>query len=305
MGTEEHKALVRRVVEAFNQNDWDAVDELFAPDYVDHDRSRVGLPPGPAGVKQAWGMLRAAFPDLRATIKDVIAEGDQVAVRGAICGTHRGELMGIAPTGEVVTMALIDINRIADGRLAERWGEADMLGLLQQLGVIPAPASAPEPPATSVAAIPAGVADADAGSPEANKALVRRFIEDVINRGNLAVANELFAPTMRFRIPGMDLHGPEGMKQLSMMLHAGFPDWAETIEALIADGDRVAVRLTGRGAHGGAFMGVPPTGRRVEAGGMAIFRCADGLIVEGWGMPDLLGLLRQVGAMPASAPAHA
>jgi steroid delta-isomerase-like uncharacterized protein len=141
MSTEENTALVRRAVEAFNRGDGDAVEELFAADYVDYDPSRAALPPGPEGVTQAWQMMRAAFPDLEATIDDLIAEGDRVAVRGHIHGTHDGELMGIPPTGKRVTIALIDINRIADGRLAERWAVVDMLGLLQQLGAIPTPGS--------------------------------------------------------------------------------------------------------------------------------------------------------------------
>ncbi len=142
MSAEEHKAIVQRAVDAFNHTDLEAVDRLFAADYVDHDRARAGLPPGPAGVKLAWQGLRAAFPDLHATIEETVAEGDRVAVRGVIRGTHQGELMGLPPTGKAVTMALIDINRIADGQLVERWGEADMLGLLQQLGAIPAPGAA-------------------------------------------------------------------------------------------------------------------------------------------------------------------
>ncbi len=139
MSTEENKALIQRTVDAFNQGDLAAVDQLFAAHYIDHDRSRTGLPPGPAGVKQAWGMFRAAFPDLHATIEDMIAEGDKVAVRGVIRGTHQGELMGIPPTGKQVMVTLMDINRIEGGHLVERWGEADMLGLLQQLGGVPAP----------------------------------------------------------------------------------------------------------------------------------------------------------------------
>jgi predicted ester cyclase len=139
MSSEENEAIVREAVEAFNQGDPKAVDRLFAADYVDHDPSRAGLPPGPEGVKQAWSMFRAAFPDLRATIDDSIAEGDKVAVRGKIQGTHEGELMGIPPTGSKVTVELIDINRIENGKLVERWGEADMLGMMRQLGVVPAP----------------------------------------------------------------------------------------------------------------------------------------------------------------------
>jgi steroid delta-isomerase-like uncharacterized protein len=139
MSSEENEAIVREAVEAFNRNDPDAVDRLFAADYVDHDPSRAGLPPGPDGVKQAWSMFRAAFPDLQATVEDTIVEGDKVAVRGVVHGTHQGELMGIPPTGRRVTVALIDINRIESGKLVERWAEQDNLGMMQQLGVVPQP----------------------------------------------------------------------------------------------------------------------------------------------------------------------
>ncbi len=137
--SEENKAFIRRVVDAFNQSDFAAVDKYFAPNYVDHERARMGLPPGPAGVKQAWGMFRAAFPNLQGIIEDMIAEGDKVVVRGTFRGTHQGELMGIPPTGKPITVSLIDINRIEGGKLVERWAETDMLGMMQQLGVIPAP----------------------------------------------------------------------------------------------------------------------------------------------------------------------
>lgn len=137
--SEENKAIIQSAVEAFNQGDIEAVDRLFAPDYVDHDPSRASLPSGPESVRQAWSMLRAAFPDFRVTVDDMIAEGDRVAVRGVASGTHRGELMGIPPTGKRVRVALIDINHIENGRLVERWGETDMLGMMRQLGAIPPP----------------------------------------------------------------------------------------------------------------------------------------------------------------------
>jgi steroid delta-isomerase-like uncharacterized protein len=139
MSADENKAIVQSAVEAFNRGDWDAVDRLFAVDYVDHDPSRAGLPPGPEGVKQAWSMFRAALPDLQGAIEDMIAEGDKVVVRGVVRGTHQGELMGIPPTGRQVTVTLIDINRIEGDKLVERWAEQDNLGMMQQLGVIPEP----------------------------------------------------------------------------------------------------------------------------------------------------------------------
>jgi predicted ester cyclase len=78
----------------------------------------------------------------------MITEGDKVAVRGTISGTHQGDLMGIPPTGRQVTVTLIDVNRIEDGKLVERWGVSDMLGMMQQLGVIPEPGQPGEPEPT-------------------------------------------------------------------------------------------------------------------------------------------------------------
>jgi steroid delta-isomerase-like uncharacterized protein len=132
-------ALIARAVEAFNTGDLAAVDRLFSPDFVDHDPARAGLPPGPAGIRLVWGMLRAAFPDLTVQVEDILVDGDKVVVRARAEGTHQGNFMGLPATGKQVAIDLIDINRIADGQIAERWGLADTLGLLQHLGALPAP----------------------------------------------------------------------------------------------------------------------------------------------------------------------
>lgn len=142
MATHDNRALVYRLVDAFNSGDLDVLDQLVAPDFVDHDRRRAELPRGPEGVKIAWRMFRNAFPDLYGVVDDAIVENDKVVVRGTFRGTHRGPLMGIPPTGKQITMTLIDINRFEHGLLVERWAEADMLGMLQQLGAVPAPEAA-------------------------------------------------------------------------------------------------------------------------------------------------------------------
>ena len=101
-GIEENKTIVRRAVDVFNHGDWSAIAEIFTTDYVDHDPSRGDLPPGPAGVTQAWRMLRSTFPDLEAEIDDLVADGKKGAVRGYIQGTHKGKLMGIPPTSTTI-----------------------------------------------------------------------------------------------------------------------------------------------------------------------------------------------------------
>jgi len=123
--------------EVFNAGNLALIDELFAPNFVDHDPSNPL--PGLDGVRQLVSMYRGAFPDLHLTIEDEITEGDRVVTRFTGRGTHKGSLMGIPPTGKRVTIAAIDILRFENGRIAEHWGNPDLLGMMRQLGVIPAP----------------------------------------------------------------------------------------------------------------------------------------------------------------------
>jgi steroid delta-isomerase-like uncharacterized protein len=135
--SEENKAIVRRYVEeAINQRNMDLLDELFAPEFVDHT-AVPGQAPGVEGLKQFFAMMDAGFPDFRAVIEDVIAEGDKVAVRFTFHGTHQDEFMDIPPTGRRVTMPGIDILRVVDGKVVELWGQEDVLGLMRQLGAMP------------------------------------------------------------------------------------------------------------------------------------------------------------------------
>jgi steroid delta-isomerase-like uncharacterized protein len=132
------------------------------------------------------------------------------------------------------------------------------------------------------------------------KALYRRWFEEVVSKGNLSLADELLADDYVMHFPGMpEPVDREGHKQLVMMFRAGFPDWVETVEDVIAEGDKVVIRVTGRGTHEGEFQGIPPTGARVTATGMGIARIADGRIAETWAAYDALGLMQQLGAVPS------
>jgi steroid delta-isomerase-like uncharacterized protein len=134
---------------------------------------------------------------------------------------------------------------------------------------------------------------------DSNKTLYRRWFEEVVSEGNLPLADELLADNYAMHFPGMDEPvDRDGHKQLVMMFRAGFPDWVETVEDVIAEGDRVVIRVLGRGTHEGEFQGVPPTGKRVTATGVGIGRIANGRIAETWAEYDALGLMRQLGAIP-------
>ncbi len=136
--SEQNKALNRRIFEAIGNQNLDALDELIAADTVDHVLPPE-LPPGLDGQKAFIGMFISAFPDIKMTVEDEIAEGDKVVTRWTAAGTHTGELMGIPATGKQVTMKGVDINRFSGGKNVEHWGQLDQMGLMQQLGVVPPP----------------------------------------------------------------------------------------------------------------------------------------------------------------------
>src|SRR5215212_5225693 len=136
--SEEIKALVRRQEEElFGHGNLDVADEIYAPDYVGHDPSNPQDVRGLEAAKRAAADYRRAFPDLRVTVEDLIAEGDRVAARLRFRGTHRGELDGIAPTGRRVDCTGIVISRIEGGMIAEDWANFDDFGMMQQLRLIP------------------------------------------------------------------------------------------------------------------------------------------------------------------------
>jgi steroid delta-isomerase-like uncharacterized protein len=141
--SEENKALVRRFIEeVWNNGNLGVIDELIAENHVDHDPAQAGAPGGRQGMRAFVEMYRAAYPDTHLEIGEVIAEGDLVAMTWTATGTHQGELMGIAPTGRSVTVTGMGVDRISGGQIVESWANYDALGMLAQLGAIPAPTAA-------------------------------------------------------------------------------------------------------------------------------------------------------------------
>jgi predicted ester cyclase len=139
-------------------------------------------------------------------------------------------------------------------------------------------------------------------STENNKAVYRRWFEEVVTGGRLEVADELLAPGYVLHFPGMPSSvDVAGHKQLVAMFRAGFSDWVEHVDDVIAEGDKVVIRVTGRGTHNGDFQGIAPTGRVVTATGIGIGRLEGGRIAEAWAAYDALGLMQQLGAVPGSA----
>jgi predicted ester cyclase len=136
-------------------------------------------------------------------------------------------------------------------------------------------------------------------SAEENKALVRRYVEEFVDRSNFDLSEEIFVPNfVRYDAGPDQVSRVEDLKHFFAMLHSGFPGFQSTIEDLLSEGDKVALRFTFRGIHQGEFMGIAPTGKEVTMSGIDILRIADGKLVEMWNQEDVLGMMRQLGAIP-------
>ena len=135
MSIEENKKIVRRYQEIYTSNDLDALSEVVSEDLLT-PKIMPGVPTGIEGAKAAHRIMLAGFPDYQTMIDDLFAEGDKVAARITMTGTHQGDFMGIPATGKHVSFTGIYIARIADEKIVEHWGEEDAVSLLQQLGVL-------------------------------------------------------------------------------------------------------------------------------------------------------------------------
>jgi steroid delta-isomerase-like uncharacterized protein len=133
---------------------------------------------------------------------------------------------------------------------------------------------------------------------EAHRALVRQFVEEFWNRGELDAANELMTRDAVIHEPVAGT--PEDLKAVATMIRSAFPDWHSTVEEMLVDGDRVAERWTGRGTHRGEFRGIPPTGKSVAVPGVVFYRIAGGKIAEFRGQFDRMSLMHQLGGIPSN-----
>lgn len=140
MSLEDNKNIVRRYQDAFNANKLDALDALVTADLITHSQM-PGVPPGLAGGKLVHQQLLKMFPDLLTHTEELMAEGDKVMQRFSVSGTDKGGFMGAPPTGKAYKVPGVSIFRMANGKIVEHWGILDQLSILQQLGMMPAPAA--------------------------------------------------------------------------------------------------------------------------------------------------------------------
>lgn len=136
----QNKTVMRRIFEeVWNQGKFEVLDEVVSPDYVGHLPTPPGAPSGREGLRWLIRAYRLAFPDIRVQIDDQMADGDKVLTRISIRGTQQGQFMNVPPTNKEVTATALVLTRFENGQNVEGWAELDRLGLMQQLGVVPAP----------------------------------------------------------------------------------------------------------------------------------------------------------------------
>jgi steroid delta-isomerase-like uncharacterized protein len=137
MSAEENKAIMRQYFEgAWEQGNLELLDELLAPNYVNHNPATPDMPTGPEGVKGVVSMFQSGMPDLKVVIEDMIAEGEKVATRYTLEGTHEGELFGVPPTGQRLSIKSMTVERVVNGKVQDHWRVTDNLEMMQQLGVV-------------------------------------------------------------------------------------------------------------------------------------------------------------------------
>jgi predicted ester cyclase len=297
--TDEQKAdVLRRLsIEVLGGGDMAVVDELVREDFVDH-AVPPGAPQGREGFKAGVQMLRAGLPDIAPRPVQVFADGDKVMYQWEGTGTHNGDFSGIPPTGRPVRFAGISIAVLdGDGKLVERWAQINLLDMLQQLGVVPG-----DPPQWQLGATMPEVANGRSTSPEENKEIFRRHIEEIWNRGNLAAADELLHPRAVMPFTPEVPPGPAGCQAMAGMLRAAFSDFTVSVDDIVAADDLVAARTTISGTHTGDLFGIPPTGKPVRFEEMTVVKIADGRILARWSQSDQMTMMQQLGLGPGGPP---
>ena len=265
-----NKAIVSRwISEVFNKKNLSAIDELKFNSYLDwtpHPSQRMDLPV--SGLKQSLPEFLASFPDFHYTADELMAEGDLVVCLGRWRGTHEGGYMGVAPSGARLTGSRMDIFRISGDKMVEHWGCGGELGFLRMMGLL-----ANKRPAGPAA--------------HGNKEVARRFVEEVVNRRDLAAMDEL-----------VDDRAVDHTNQsLSMFfILRAVPDFRVEVEEVLAEDDKVTVIGRFTGTHTGQYGGAAPTGREVSGSWVNVLRLDGGRVVESWHDWDDSGLTGRAAA---------
>lgn len=283
-------AVIDQVVSMYNTGmnggGWALADEVYAPGVVFHQPGFPQVTDLESLIAELSFESRMLNDNFHIALDDVFGAGDEVVGRFTVTADF---ILGV-PEPMPYVHPLIVVFRFENGKIAEEWWQFDLLGVQEQAGLLPRTRPA-------YGWSPSSTVTGDPGVPQQNASLARRALQ-FVNTGNLVLANHVLSPEYVHHEPA----GPMATDRASLeyaitdVIRAAFPDARITIDDVVANADRVGVRFTLRGTHLGAFAGIQATGRQVEFTANAIYRMADGMIVEGWLAWDAAGLLQQLTA---------
>lgn len=297
-GISQNKVIFGRwLSEVWNNSHYEIADELISPDFTAYGAGGQPIHQGPSGLVEFIKTWRGAFPDGQMQVHALLSEGEFAVSLLTWRGTHLGDFYGIPATGKQIELTSIGLDRIVNDKCAEGWGEADMLGLMEQLGAVPKISQgqyawSPTPPPT--ASLSPVISD--------NKNLMLRHIK-ALNDGSLEDARDVIdvANYTEYN-PLHGLMNFDAFWQSYNLLHSSLPDFQFTpdLDLMVADNDLILVRGVLTGTHTGTpLLGVPASGKQLEWTASGIYRIADGKLVTCWLCPDNLRLVQQLGLVPS------
>ena len=322
LGKENIARFQRLVDEGLNHGRLAVMDELLSPTVLDHQFYGPGYPPSRGGVKGLTAALRTAFPDMHATATTLVAsnDGTQTFAQIETIGTNTGPYLGVPPTGRKIDLQIIESALWKDGKMIEHWGVSDNVGLLTQMGFFPPDAAPKYRPEVLAAKFRKQLDDplssrklpmlkTSAIAVDTNMSAIRQLFDVGINGGAMAVVDQVTTPNyVDHEIYGASFpSNRDSVKAQIGVLGTALPDInTEIVQAApIGDGNNVFLIMRSRGTNTGAYLGIPPTGKKIDIDLMERSRLENGKVVEHWGIADNLGLLTDLGFVPpGSVPVY-
>lgn len=285
---DKNKEIARRYfLEVMTLAKLDTLYELLAPDFVFTASTLPEPCKGPDHFKELVEILHCKVPDFYIHVRDMVADGDAVVTRWRGGGTHTGGSLLYTERGEISPLMSkfefdgVTWHKMKDGRIIESTADEDTAGLMTQLGVLPAqPVALPDE--------------------EVNKAVVRRYFNEIMNRGELDAVDELIDPHFHFIVQAKPepFRGAEGFKGFVRNLRKAFPDIRFEIDGETVEGDKVAVRRKVGGTHKEELFGAAPTEQFIETSGIDIFTLCRGKILTVHANGNDFGLTLQAKLKP-------
>jgi predicted ester cyclase len=297
---EEAKAIIRR----WNEEGWsggkyDLAQEIISPNMIVHGAGGQTVGMGPDGLVDLIRTWRTAFPDGRMEIDDLIVEGDTVAIRNTWYGTQQAEFYGVPPSGNSVAVTSVGIDRVTDGLVSEGWGELDMVGMMQQMGALPAVGPGAFANGAEPVWGPTSNSGGDSGSPDENRTILESWVSGTGSADEQALAAVADASFVDHS-PGWGTTDLASVAAIQTTLRDAMPDLSYELDTscIVSEGNQVAGHSLVRGTHtGGALFGAEPSGKELVWTHSDFVRTQDGKIVERWSSTDMLTLFQQAGVL--------